>query len=315
MCKHKVEIENFEELGADKMDQDLKEKIIKYVSDIKEEVYIDYRDLENIENLILDYNTQEDFLLALDEIYCESYDYIFDYWIKKVIEYFNLDENDYDLFVEVQDIVREHLLIGLPYDTFLDYEVKANVICDFYGEGNSDFTDNGWLRWIMNSQGYKLKNYPAIKKYARWRYLQPTKGGIYYDDNKVKDNEVEQIKKFDSKFLKSVLLEVQEQYIDYMRSLTFLTKMTIREYYAWKECRLKKIVFKKGVECGLFNCWQGCGSILGIDLEKDVTVNAKNIYRIQIEGKKTKGQGYTVDEVYGLVGSCWKKNKFYIKEA
>ena len=292
------------------MNIELEQKIINYISDITEHIYLDYRDFEDLEHLLAKNETQDAFLMYLDECYIDYYDEIVTYHVDEILDTFNLSSDDR---YEVQDIVQEHLTIIFPYDDFLDYEIKANVICDFYNEGNSDFTDNGWLKWLMNSQGYRVKDYPAIKKLARYRWLQPCDGGIYYyDDNKLKDGEVEAVRNSGSKFLKSLLQECENQYIDYMRALTFLTKMTIREYYAWKENRLKKIVFNKNVECGLFNCWQGCGSVLEIALEKDVTVNAKNIYRIQIETPRVKGQGYTVDEVYGLCGSCWKENTFYI---
>ena len=298
------------------MNLELEQKIINYISDVKEEVYVDYRDLENLEHLVAKYDIQDDFLMELDECYYESYDEIVNHWIDEVFNEFNLDNDDSNLYDEIQEIVREHLIIEFPYDRFLDYEIKANVICDFYKEGDTDFTDNGWLKWLMNSQGYRVKDYPAIKKLARYRWLQPCDGGTYYyDDNKLKDGEVEAVRNSGSKFLKSLLQECENQYIDYMRALTFLTRMSIREYFAWKENRLKKIVFNKNVECGLFNCWQGCGSVLEIALEKEVTVNAKNIYRIQIETPRVKGQGYTVDEVYGLCGSCWKENTFYINGA
>lgn len=59
--------------------------------------------------------------------------------------------------------------------------------------------------------------------------------------------------------------------------------------------------------CGLFDYYNGGGSVLELDLEKDVKISEKNIYMIQVERVKPC-RGYSVDEVYGLTGSCWKED-------
>ena len=58
---------------------------------------------------------------------------------------------------------------------------------------------------------------------------------------------------------------------------------------------------------GIYNEWQGTGSALEIDLKKPLVIPADMVRNVQIEGQKSDAvRGYTVNDVYGLVGSCWK---------
>jgi len=56
---------------------------------------------------------------------------------------------------------------------------------------------------------------------------------------------------------------------------------------------------------GIYNSWNGSGSLLEIELEKPLTLSSKDIFKIQIEGSRYCYE-YTVDQTYGLIGSCWK---------
>ena len=55
---------------------------------------------------------------------------------------------------------------------------------------------------------------------------------------------------------------------------------------------------------GLFDVWSGGGSLLEIELDKDVVLPIKCIWHAEIETGKSE-YGYSVDSVYGLVGSAW----------
>ena len=56
--------------------------------------------------------------------------------------------------------------------------------------------------------------------------------------------------------------------------------------------------------CGLFDVWSGGGSLLEIELDKDVVLPIKCIWHAEIETGKSE-YGYSVNSVYGLVGSAW----------
>lgn len=70
---------------------------------------------------------------------------------------------------------------------------------------------------------------------------------------------------------------------------------------------LDKITINTENEIGLFNWHYGSGSLLEIQLEKDFILDReKDIYHIQVEDSK-QDFGYSVNEVYGLIDSCWKE--------
>lgn len=64
----------------------------------------------------------------------------------------------------------------------------------------------------------------------------------------------------------------------------------------------------KGSMIGVFAPWNGSGSVLGIELDKDLTFKREDIYDTQIEGAKPD-YGYTVDQTCGLVSSAWQNPK------
>lgn len=68
------------------------------------------------------------------------------------------------------------------------------------------------------------------------------------------------------------------------------------------------ISLPKQTEIGLYNEWNGGGAMLEIALEKDAVLPVSYIRNLQIEGHTKENNGYTVDQVYGLVGSVWEKS-------
>ena len=69
-----------------------------------------------------------------------------------------------------------------------------------------------------------------------------------------------------------------------------------------------KVVLKNTTMCGLFAPWSGAGSLLEINLEKDVELPVEYIWSCtpDLPGNRT-GWWYGVDETYGLVGSAWTR--------
>lgn len=62
----------------------------------------------------------------------------------------------------------------------------------------------------------------------------------------------------------------------------------------------------KGSMLGVFAPWNGSGSVLDIELDKELTFKREDIYDVQIEGAKPDN-GYTVNQTYGLVSGAWQK--------
>lgn len=69
------------------------------------------------------------------------------------------------------------------------------------------------------------------------------------------------------------------------------------------------IELSKDTMIGFFNEWNGSGSCLDIALEKPLILPASMVRNVQVEkayyDRDTKGHGYSVDSVYGLIGRAW----------
>ena len=64
--------------------------------------------------------------------------------------------------------------------------------------------------------------------------------------------------------------------------------------------------FDKSVMFGIFEPWAGGGSLLEMKLDKPLVVPAGFVKGVQIEGAgKGLNRGWTVNDVYGLMNSCW----------
>lgn len=299
------EIELDGEPVKEKMTEELERKILDEIEQMGvQTVYVDYRDLEYVGDTVSDCKTQEEFIDKLYEAYRDSIDDINYEVIKDLANKYNLSKDD----EELQDLVFGNLEVAVDYDRFLNHEVKINIITSFYNDWNTEFTSNGWLRWLMHSQGFKVDSYPEIKALAEHRYLVPNGNGdpCYHDPNDVDGKLVSGTAKSDNKFIKSLYQEIVNMCIDESRTLVFLAKVTVADYFKIIEGRYKSISIKKDVMCGLYDYYAGGGSVLELDLQKDVKISKKNVYFIQLEGYNKRG--YSVDDVYGLCGSAWKSD-------
>ena len=133
------------------------------------------------------------------------------------------------------------------------------------------------------------------------------------------------------KFIESCIQEL-ENLPSHMATLTFLVNMKLFDYFELREAMESEkelndsyvledrkgkgtITISKDTMCGLFDVWSGGGSVLEIKLDKDVVLPIKCIWKAEIETGKSE-YGYSVDSVYGLVGSAWDgtvKETHYMK--
>ncbi len=115
----------------------------------------------------------------------------------------------------------------------------------------------------------------------------------------------------------------------HMGTLTFLLKIKLLDLFDLIELQKREfddngkydprlntksksyIVIDKNTECGLFDPWSGGGSVLEVRLDNDVRLPIKYAL-FTVDGVKT--YGYDVDEVYGLIDSCWSYGIKEIKE-
>lgn len=116
----------------------------------------------------------------------------------------------------------------------------------------------------------------------------------------------------DNAFIRSVREEIDENSSEAMSELCALVRMDGQQMLDFIEKRNEAkdslVLPKDYATMGIFNQWSGCGGMLDIQLEKDAVLPLSMVREFQIEGVRgdtNLWDGYTVDEVYGLVGSAW----------
>lgn len=212
-----------------------------------------------------------------------------------IIEDGNLDDGD------IRDEIMEIIYVDYPIDWAEDQEFCFNIIVS-NGDDNYDF----WLNeHIVDETGEVDEN--AEKAGLVWLAKQH---GYTLDQvvEILKDGDIEKPKTF----LETVLQEVANGYG--CEALTFCVKMTLGQAIALKE-KMKSnpngsIVIDKNVTCGLFNPWDGSGSILDITCEKDVEIPFDNIWKFYIDERRSNRYD-SIHNVYGTTDAFWKD---YLKE-
>ena len=207
-----------------------------------------------------------------------------------IIEDGNLDDGD--IREEFMDIV----CVDYPEDWALSQEFCFNVIVS-NGDDNYDFclnehivdedgkvdkdAEKSGLVWLAKQQEYTLDQVVEILK----------------GEDNVSANE----------FLASISSEVYNGYG--CEALTFCVKMTLGQAIALKE-KMKSnpngsIVIDKRTTCGLFNPWDGSGSILDVACEKDIEIPFENIWKFYIDARRSNRYD-SIHNVYGTDSSLWR---------
>lgn len=217
-----------------------------------------------------------------------------------------------DLKEEDKDYVREYLqekfIFYPPADHYLKQDLCITIMMDT-GDGNVDFCLNSsvspcWygrdnhtidprasLLWLAKTQGY-----------TKTQLQQALKQGDMAEP---------------SGFLDSCRVELANM-SSHMSAVVFMTKMTLAQAIKLnKMIRLQDrdglhydtrenpdcgyLVVGKETEVGLYDWWSGCGSVLDIQLEKDVKIPVRFIWKaLPDTGNRS------IHSVYGTDDSLWK---------
>ncbi len=196
----------------------------------------------------------------------------------------------------IRDIIMDAVYVDYPVDWAEDLEFCFNIIVS-NGDDNYDFwlnehivdedgtvnenAEKAGLVWLAKQQGYTLDQVVEI----------------------LKNGDIAEPKTF----LETVLQEVANGYG--CEALTFCVKMTLGQAIDLKE-KMKSnpngsIVIDKRIECGLFDPWQGGGSVLEIACEKDVEIPFENIWKFYIDEKRSNRYD-SIHNVYGTDSSIWR---------
>ena len=200
----------------------------------------------------------------------------------------------------LRDYVRDMVYDEVPVEYYLNQEVCVDILVDTGAEEyaftyirdgeKKEAAIDGELLWLVYQQGY---NKTQLKKALA--------------------------RESESKFLKTVVDEILNIFDSSF--LTFCVKMTLDKWFDLHDVitaeedknphpsnpRLrtgrKYITLSKDAVCGLFNKWDGSGSLFEIELEKDVKLPIKYIY----EALPDECIKYNVMETYGVGEDFWKK--------
>lgn len=280
------------------------------------EIYPDYSDYVRNETIIkwckAD-DPRDAFYQDISEWFMESVWSFENEVIECVKDSWNFNEFPYDENQEfIEDWIKEHIAVDLPYEHYLRQSVCVNIIVDT-GDENYDYVSNdvyphynakikdvvpeeASILWLVRQQGYKKRQLNKALRCCEYS---------------------------GSDLLKSIRTEVLNC-STHMNALTFFVEMTVEQLFdlqealkdngkddptyeknkyicVWERKGRRNIVIDKSAICGLYDNWNGAGSILEIKLEKDVKLPMKYISTAWPDG----GRGYAATEVYGICRSMW----------
>lgn len=288
------------------------------------QIYTDYRDRElsneTIKTLFESNNPRETLVEMVSD---NAMNYSDNYGYYELIETINkrLTDEEREMFIENYDVIFDYIVenIYFYYDIEeLNNEINVNIMVDC-GNGNYDYACDNVLNWYGQYNDGEFDEESSIlwlaKTQEKEKELKDCVRQIFREDINYMDRE-----KQSDKFVESCIQEL-ENLSSNMGTLTFLVKMPLfqvldllelqeEEYdenarYDPRENKKSKsyMVLGKETMCGLYDTWAGGGSVLEIELDKDVKLPIKYA-EICVEGCRMRG--YDVNEVYGLIDGCWK---------
>ena len=255
-----------------------------------EDIHIDRDDelsKEDILNIIAASNPQEYFYEYLDQLYLDQQD--LSYYYYTVYDYYEFNEETIEnQKEEIKEWIQDHVYYNVPYDNFLNKELNADVIIDVDSEewnychvfnnfaslyyGNNDIDREGGLYWLIRQQGYRAKHLYQVMKDKR-----------------------------KSKFLESIIRE-SENIASNSNALCFCIKITLKEYMLLIANNISSITLSKDTVCGLYDFYNGSGSLFDIKLIRDVIIPRKH-FELRLDSQ----MNYSLNDIYGFEDSVWQE--------
>ena len=258
----------------------------------------EFLDAELIKKIFEADSPQEKYDQIIFEILCERDYYENDNLInlikRNVPEEIAASYEDNELYDEIREFVDANVSWYLEDHAFEGQVLCVNIMLDA-GDANYDFS--------LNSATYPAcygKKGAEIHDEAGILWLAWSQGYTY--------NQLFNALNYDE-FGGSVFLETLRDELGNtttsMVPVTFFLKASLG-YLLYIHDYVKKgksIHITKDTSCGLFDPWNGAGSILEIELEKNIEIPAKYIDSIKPDG--CRGQ-YSVADTYGMLEMFWK---------
>lgn len=311
----------------------LREEVNKYCNENGcYEIYFDYRDeispkylLEEFENYQNDKKNYIKFKSYLTEKIYEDYYYDYDYSLYDTIREDIYRTNDRDIIDEylatedfyedltsagykginfdIKDLLRNsRLCVNVMFGTDKERNFDMGSIVSSYGNDyQTPFED-----WSVNEEDYD--NALTYLIHQQGHTVKEVLSCLLHNPRGFNDTD---------KFVDSVVNDIVNNSSEAMSELTALIELSGEDITTFFDTIAKGnsyLVFNEDTDIGIFNEWSGCGGLLEINLDKPFVIPADMVRGFQIEGAK-KPYEYTVNEVYGLVGSCWKDTLTYTDKA
>ena len=287
------------------------------------EVFCDYRD-ELSESTLADISRsdypRDVFDKCMNDMLVNAEDYYYPELLKEIKK--ELDDDEWEESEdEIKEWVDEHVSWFMPEDHF-NKDVDVVISLDV-GDMNYDFTKCNILNWYGTCDG----GIGELESMSPIHWLASQQGKLDELKSALGEN-IDQGTDFQtengySNFTKTVIQELQNA-CSHMNTLIFGVKMPLFDFIKLKELIKadeelnksytyedrkgeNKFTVTKDAMCGLYDIWSGGGSVLEIELEKDVEIPTKAIFDVWIDcrGCKANGRGYDVYDVYGITSSAY----------
>lgn len=212
------------------------------------------------------------------------------------------------LYDQIYEESNEIMFPEYPVADYLGEMYEVNLVLDT-GDQNTDYGENNFAPHYSSS-GEDLN----ISKESSLLWLVKQQGRTKRDLVRV----IKKAGKTDDLFLKSVYQEVENS-SSCMNTVTFLVKMSLEyilkineaiakrdekgfQYEPSKRPHAGEIRIPKSCMCGLVDYWYGAGSVLEIQLEKDVVLPIRYLRSADPD----EWERYSITEIYGMCKSAWK---------
>jgi hypothetical protein len=93
----------------------------------------------------------------------------------------------------------------------------------------------------------------------------------------------------------------------------FMGMLPLKSLYEKCFQKFHKMIIPKGNSCGFYSYWQGGGSLLGMELKRDLELPLRlprktkfDKFELEVD-ERNCGAGYCIDDGYGLIRSAWGK--------
>lgn len=277
------------------------------------EIYADYRDKMDAQTAIRILEAKEPievFWETLEEWYQDCRWALEDELEQEVRDRLAAGDGPYPDMVssEVDGMLRDALLelvcFNLPASHYMKQAFYVDIMVDT-GDGNYDYTlnaaypcwygvygapidDRAGLVWLAKTQGC-----------TRSKLQKALRQGDVAAPNGFLESVRSELANLPSAM--STVTFLVELTLEQLIELNRLIKLQGQDGYKGPYCGY--IIVDKAAMTGLYDPWHGGGSVFEIQLERDVKLPIQYIRSALPDG----GDGYAVEDVYGMCGSAWRQ--------